>query len=65
MLPIKLKEKYEQTIVLIDKKEKELVKEIEQAKVSIDRDEKSVKELVAVIQKDLSDKLKANVRVSL
>eukprot|EP00347_Sterkiella_histriomuscorum_P024302 403331603 len=65
MLPIKLKEKYESTIVMIEKKEKELVKEIEQAKKSIEKDDKIVKELVEIIQKDLSEKLKANVRVSL
>ncbi|CDW76193.1 UNKNOWN [Stylonychia lemnae] len=63
--PIKLKEKYETNIVNIDKKEKELVKEIEQLKKTIESDSKSVNDLVAILQKDLSEKLKANVRVSL
>jgi hypothetical protein len=49
LAPIKLKEKYESTITTLEKKEKDIVKEIEEAKRSIDKDEKLVRELVVVL----------------
>lgn len=61
---IKLKEKYEQTIVTLEKKDKEMVKEIGVLKKQIEDNEKVVKELIGIIQNDLSTKLKATVKVS-
>lgn len=63
--PLKLKEKYANNIVSYEKKQKEMAKEVEQLKMSIERDERTTKELVETIQTELSGKLKAAVKVNL
>jgi len=42
-----------------------MAKEIDEAKKNVENDEKTVKELAAIIGKDLSERLKALVKVVL
>lgn len=63
--PLKLKAKHEQTIISLSKKEKEVKTELIGIASTIESNDKLVKELVRIIQTELSTKLKATVKVSL
>mmetsp|Transcript_25188 Transcript_25188/g.18972 ORF Transcript_25188/g.18972 Transcript_25188/m.18972 type:complete len:93 (-) Transcript_25188:31-309(-) len=64
-MPMKLKQKYEDHIVALEKKEREMKVEVEQLKGQVEMMEKKCKEIVEVLERDLSAKLKANVKVSM
>ncbi len=49
----------------LEKKEKEMVKEVQEIKKQVEKEDKKVKELIEVVEKELATKLKATVRVSL
>jgi hypothetical protein len=59
-----LKAKHEQTIVSLQKKDKESQKELQGLSGTIEQNEKLVKELIRIIQSELSTKLKATVKIS-
>ena len=61
----RLCEKHRDTIISSEKKSRELVKEIDQAKKQIEEGESKVRELTLAIQNELSVKLKAVVKISL
>ena len=61
----KLCDKHRDAITSSERKERELLKEIEQVRKQIDEGEKRVRELTLVIQSELSTKLNAVVKVSL
>lgn len=49
----------------LEKKEREMTKEIQTMRKQVEANEKIVKELVQIIQSELSTKLKATVKVSM